>query len=81
MFSQISALLVARPRGYSSSQKLELEAVIRVAVREEFGVQDLLVITNMDFGHTDPQWIIPIGGRVELDPVAKCMKLLDPVCE
>jgi muramoyltetrapeptide carboxypeptidase LdcA involved in peptidoglycan recycling len=81
VFSQIRALLVARPRGYTSSQKLELEEVIRVAVREEFGVQDLLVITNMDFGHTDPQWVMPIGGRVELDPIGKRMKLLDPVCE
>lgn len=62
-------------------QKLELEEAIRVAVTEEWDGQDLLVINNKDFGHRDSQWVMPLGGRVGLDPMGKRLKLLNPVCE
>jgi muramoyltetrapeptide carboxypeptidase LdcA involved in peptidoglycan recycling len=80
VFSEISALLIARPRGYTEDQKIQLDQVISRVVREEFGAEDLLVVTNMDFGHTDPQWVMPIGGRVRLDVAARTMSLTQPVC-
>ncbi len=33
----------------------------------QFGARDLAIVTNMDFGHTDPQWILPLGITAELD--------------
>ena len=32
---------------------------------------DGLVVFNVDFGHTDPQLIMPVGGRIRLDGVAR----------
>jgi len=32
-----------------------------------------LVVFNMDFGHTDPQFVIPSGGRMRIDGVEKRM--------
>ena len=37
------------------------------AVREEHGLNDMPIVTNMDFGHTDPMFVIPIGMKVRID--------------
>ena len=44
----------------------------------QFGATDLTVVTNMDFGHTDPQWILPLGVLAELDTDAGSFRLLEP---
>jgi len=49
--------------------------MIRQVCIDEFGANDLLIVSNMDFGHTDPQLILPLGCEVELDPTAKQMVL------
>jgi muramoyltetrapeptide carboxypeptidase LdcA involved in peptidoglycan recycling len=36
-------------------------------VRDEFGCSSLPVVTNLDFGHSDPQLILPLGIRFEID--------------
>jgi muramoyltetrapeptide carboxypeptidase LdcA involved in peptidoglycan recycling len=36
-------------------------------VTEEEGLADLPIITHMDFGHTDPMFVIPYGVRAEID--------------
>jgi len=37
---------------------------------------DLLVVFNMNFGHTDPQLIVPSGGDVQIDCRAKTIEFL-----
>lgn len=37
---------------------------------------DLLVVFNMNFGHTDPQLILPSGGDVKIDCKAKTIEFL-----
>lgn len=37
---------------------------------------DLLVVFNMNFGHTDPQIIIPSGGNVQIDSKARTIAFL-----
>jgi muramoyltetrapeptide carboxypeptidase LdcA involved in peptidoglycan recycling len=43
-------------------------------VLAEFGREDLPVIANMDFGHTSPQMVLPLGcrGRDRSDSKAGC---------
>lgn len=65
-------------RGYSDDQKQALDEAIHSVVVEEFGASDLVIATNLDFGHTDPQWILPLGVVAELDPVAQTFRLLEP---
>ena len=41
----------------------------------EFKNEELPIITNMDFGHTDPQWILPLGIKAEINCEEKTFKL------
>jgi len=76
VFQKISALFFGRPNFYSDSEKQELEKMILNIVVNEFGATELPIITNMDFGHTDPQLIIPLGVNVIVNFEAKSIKLL-----
>ncbi|MCI4328236.1 MAG: LD-carboxypeptidase, partial [Thermoplasmata archaeon] len=59
-------------------QKRELDDVILAIVQGEFGREDLPIVTNLDFGHTDPQWILPLGIRALTDPVHRRLALVEP---
>jgi muramoyltetrapeptide carboxypeptidase LdcA involved in peptidoglycan recycling len=36
------------------------------------------IVANLDFGHTDPQWVLPLGIRAELDIDARALRLIEP---
>ncbi len=76
--SSISALLIARMRGYPKPDKRKLERAVLHVVAEEFSRSDLPIIANMDFGHTDPQLILPLGGKVEVGPSERKISLIEP---
>jgi muramoyltetrapeptide carboxypeptidase LdcA involved in peptidoglycan recycling len=46
-------------------------------VRDEFKNAKLPIVANMDFGHTDPQWILPLGIKAEIDCIGKTFKLIE----
>ncbi len=41
------------------------------------GLTSLPVITRMDFGHTDPKFILPIGVVAEVDCDLRQIRLID----
>lgn len=67
VFERISALLFGRARNYTDIEKQDLDNTIIEIVSGEFGVTDLPIVTNMDFGHTDPQFILPLGIRAQIN--------------
>ena len=79
LLSQFSAILVARPKAWSFTQPLEAEEkdkyirtqrdAVQAALRE-YNPQALAVF-NLDFGHTDPQVIIPNGGHIRIDGIQR----------
>ncbi len=75
VFQETSGLLIGRARDYTSEEKEELDQIIKHVCLDEFKAQDLTIVTNMDFGHTDPQFILPLGCRVELNPETRQMIL------
>ncbi|MBU2566736.1 LD-carboxypeptidase [Patescibacteria group bacterium] len=79
IFDKISALLIGRPKEYSDTEKKDLDEVVLKIVKHEFGNQNLPIITNMDFGHTDPQWILPLGINAEVDCNKKEFKLTEQI--
>lgn len=81
VFNKISALLIGRPRDYSDKEKKELNDYIIKIVNVEFKNSSLPIITNMDFGHTDPQWILPLGIKAEIDCHKKHFKLIEKIFE
>jgi len=78
VFDRLSAILVGRARDYTDDEKTELDATIVRIVAGEFGATALPIVTNLDFGHTDPQWIVPLGVRAEIDVGARSFRLLEP---
>lgn len=77
VFERISGILFARARDYSDDDKHALVEMIRTVLSVEFNQPDLPVVANLDFGHTDPQWIMPNGILTEIDCSAKTIRLLE----
>lgn len=78
VFDRLRGLVVGRARGYTDDQKRELDEMIHATVVDEFGAEHLAIATNVDVGHTDPQWILPLGVLAELHPAAGTFRLLEP---
>lgn len=86
ILERISGLLYARPGNDLFKNKEEekkwlarypeFDSVILQAL-VEFGRTDLPVVTNMDFGHTLPQLILPYGVKAEINPQQKTVSLLE----
>jgi muramoyltetrapeptide carboxypeptidase LdcA involved in peptidoglycan recycling len=64
----LSGILFGRPGGQVPPERFgEYDEVLRQVVTEEEGLSDLPIVTHMDFGHTDPMFVIPYGLRAEID--------------
>ena len=79
VLEQLSGILIGRPKDYSENEKKELYKTVRNIVNNEFENKDLVIIANMDFGHTDPNMIIPMGINTEIDPVNKTIKYIEKI--
>jgi muramoyltetrapeptide carboxypeptidase LdcA involved in peptidoglycan recycling len=78
VFDRVVGILVGRARDFSIEEKATFESAFRAVVGGEFGRPDLPILANLDFGHTDPQWVLPIGVRAELDVDARTLRLVEP---
>jgi muramoyltetrapeptide carboxypeptidase LdcA involved in peptidoglycan recycling len=79
LLRQFPALLMGRAKSWSFENPLntqdkarfrrrQREAVLR-ALREY--APDTMAVFDVDFGHTDPQLVIPVGGRIQVDGPAR----------
>ncbi len=68
LLDRLSGILFGRPGGGVPPDEFEAydRALIRV-VSEETGLHSLPIVTRMDFGHTDPMMVLPVGIRVRID--------------
>ena len=86
ILERLSGLLFARPGNERFKNKEEERAwlakypefdeVLLMALKE-FGRTDMPVVTNMDYGHTLPQLILPYGVKAEINPNKKTVALLE----
>lgn len=68
ILQRLSGILFARPGGQISPEKhKEYDKILLQVVAEEAGRDDLPIITGMDFGHTDPMFVLPYGVQAEID--------------
>jgi muramoyltetrapeptide carboxypeptidase LdcA involved in peptidoglycan recycling len=77
IFDQVLAVLFGRPRDYTDEAKAEFDRMVLEVIKGEFGNGNIPVVSNMDFGHTDPQFILPLGVRAEIDCDVRAFKLLE----
>ena len=52
------------------------ETILQVVVNEE-GLTNLPIITRMDFGHTDPMTVLPLGVDCEIDCDAQQILIIE----
>lgn len=65
---RLAGILFARPGGPVPPEKFEeYDKVLLQVVAEEAGLTDLPLISGMDFGHTDPMFVLPYGIQAEID--------------
>jgi muramoyltetrapeptide carboxypeptidase LdcA involved in peptidoglycan recycling len=77
VYDQINGLIFSRARDFSDKEMIELEEKIIEVIAKEFNRSDLPVIANFDVGHTDPQLVLPIGIRCEIDCSKKKIELIE----
>jgi muramoyltetrapeptide carboxypeptidase LdcA involved in peptidoglycan recycling len=75
---RLAGLIVGRAPAYTPEAKESLYAMLPRVVGFEFGRKDLPIVANMDFGHTDPQFVMPLGIRAEIDCEARRFRLVEP---
>jgi muramoyltetrapeptide carboxypeptidase LdcA involved in peptidoglycan recycling len=77
ILSNLSAILFGRARGYSEKEKSDLDDTIHKVINQEFGLIDIPIVTEMDFGHTDPQFVLPLGAKAKINCINKEFSLIE----
>jgi muramoyltetrapeptide carboxypeptidase LdcA involved in peptidoglycan recycling len=75
LLRRFPALLVGRPKTWSFERPLSPEEGARYAAGQREAVlralrtyaPDTMVVFDVDFGHTDPQLVLPYGGTIRVD--------------
>ena len=64
----LAGILLGRPGGQIDPAQFPVYAdTLCRTVREEYGLRDLPIVSNVDFGHTDPMMVLPLGVRMHID--------------
>ena len=64
----LAGILLGRPGGQIDPAQFPVYAdTLCRTVREEYGLRDLPIVSNVDFGHTDPMMVLPLGVRMRID--------------
>jgi len=74
-FNEVQGILYGRPYGEEASFEAYDDALLHVLA--ELKLTSLPLITRMDFGHTDPKFVLPIGVEAEIDCNSKRIRLLE----
>lgn len=73
VLERLSGMIVGRPKEYPPEWRAEVrEVILERTARYRFPV-----ITEMDFGHTAPQFILPVGVRAAIDTAARRFAIVE----
>lgn len=79
----LSGILFGRPGGHELSPDsfhAYDDAILQIVADEE-GLTSLPIITQMDFGHTDPMFVLPYGIQAEIDSDWRKFTILENAVE
>lgn len=77
ILERLSALLFSRPQDYALRDTLALYDAIRAELALA-GRADLPFVANLDFGHTAPMGVLPLGRRMLVDPQQRRLSISEP---
>lgn len=73
ILEKIRGLIVGRPMRYTEAEKQSLrERILEQTQRFSFPI-----ITDMDFGHTAPQFTLPLGCTARIDSAKRCFEIVE----
>ncbi len=69
VLERISALLFVRPGGQyvAEEQFADYDRAVLEVVLEEYGYSEMGIVSNLDFGHSDPMLTLPMGVSARID--------------
>lgn len=74
VFDQIAGLVMAKTNEVSDQEARTIDEIVAEYVRRA----SIPVLTGVDFGHTDPRLVLPIGARATLDSATDTFRLEEP---
>jgi muramoyltetrapeptide carboxypeptidase LdcA involved in peptidoglycan recycling len=75
----LKGILFAKPRSIALENWSLYDEVLKQTTAE-FDRSDMPIITQMDFGHTDPIFTVPIGALATIDPLGKTFSIDEAGC-
>lgn len=76
ILEHLSGIIMGRPANVSLDKLDQYDQALLHVVEKEYGLT-FPIIGQMDFGHTDPMFLIPYGAQAEIDPVNKTFTILE----
>jgi len=79
ILTEIKGMLIGRPKAWEFDKPATLEEKVIYSEKQREAIlktvraynQEIPIVQNMDFGHTDPQIPMPYGGMVRVDSTEK----------
>ena len=77
----LSGILVWRSQlNYETNEQINYDEVLLNVIDRELWLKDLPIVTNMDFGHTDPMLTLPLWCKMEIDCNNEKIRYLESGC-
>ena len=77
VLERLGGMIVGRPMYYTDEEKALMEEIILERTRK----YDFPVISGMDFGHTAPQFTLPVGCRARIDGEHRRFEIIEAAVE
>lgn len=78
IWNTANGVVFARPGGQRSDQEFTAyEQALKDSIGSEYGRPDMPILSQLDFGHTDPVFTIPYGVQAEIDAPNKKFSILE----
>jgi len=75
---RLSGIVLGRPGGQTDEAYRQEQELSVVRALDEAGLQNLPVLAELDFGHTDPIATLPYGVMAEIDCARSRLSILEP---
>lgn len=79
ILQRVKAVLLGRPMCDPEPERMTVyDKILQEVVCDECGMKELPLITQLDFGHSDPKFILPLGQKMIVDCERKRLFLPEP---
>lgn len=75
VFDRLNGIILGKPQDETYYEEYK-EEYLKV-IKEEAGRDDLVILYNLNFGHTNPKFILPYGVKAEIDCRSNSFKIIE----